>query len=88
MPKNTANRAWPVEEKYGFIWVFSGPEASYPVPEPSGLEGQSYASLYLGVCFFAHHHVMMVGGIDLLVFATVHKLMSILTQLTSPILIR
>ena len=75
MPKNVANRAWPVEEKYGFIWVFSGPEAPYPVSEPSGLEGQAHASLYLGRArLYAHHQVMMVGGIDLLHFATVHKL--------------
>ena len=75
MPRNVGNKSWPVEEKYGFIWVFAGDEAPYPVPEPSGLEGQSLASLYLGrVRLFAHHHVMMVGGIDLLHFATVHQL--------------
>lgn len=74
-PKNVGVQSWPVEEKYGFIWVFSAPEAPYPVPSPSGLEGQALESFYLGrVKLYAHHHVMIVGGIDLLHFATVHQL--------------
>ena len=75
MPKNVGVQAWPVEEKYGFVWVYSAPHAPYPVPLPSGLEGQDVEALHLGrVKLFAHHHVMMVGGIDLLHFATVHQL--------------
>jgi len=67
--------AWPVEEKFGFIWVYSGTEAPYPVPSPSGLEEQDVVAFHLGRRrLFAHHHVMMIGGIDLQHFATVHGL--------------
>ena len=67
------NRAYPVEEKYGFIWVFAGENPSHGVPEPPGLEGQEVTAWYVeGPLLYAHHHVMMAGGIDLLHFASVH----------------
>ncbi len=74
-PKNARVRAWPVEEKYGWIWVYSAAEAPYPVPSPPGLEGETLEALHLmAPLLYAHHHVMMAGGIDLQHFATVHDL--------------
>ncbi len=67
------NRAYPVSEKYGFLWVYAGREASHEVPEPPGLEGEELVSWHMpGPLLYAHHHVMMAGGIDLLHFASVH----------------
>lgn len=75
LPRGVKLAAWPVEEKYGYVWVYSAPVASYPVPEPPGLEGRTcVGTLVASPVLFAHHHVMMVGGIDLQHFATVHGL--------------
>jgi nitrite reductase/ring-hydroxylating ferredoxin subunit len=67
------NRAYPVEEKYGFVWVYSGDEPSHGVPSPPGLDGEELEAWHIeGPLLFAHHHVMMAGGIDLQHFASVH----------------
>ncbi len=73
-PQGVKNRAYAVEEKYGFVWVYAGGEhPPYPVPEPPGLEGEELVSVHVtGPLLHAHHHVMMAGGIDLLHFASVH----------------
>ncbi len=75
LPKRVKTHAWPVEEKFGFIWVYSAPEAPYPVPSPPGLEQAQTSHWYLGRRrLFAHHHAMMAGGIDVQHFASVHGL--------------
>jgi phenylpropionate dioxygenase-like ring-hydroxylating dioxygenase large terminal subunit len=67
------NRAYAVEEKYGFVWVYAGEKPTHNVPEPPGLEGEELVSWHVtGPLLHAHHHVMMAGGIDLLHFASVH----------------
>jgi len=74
LPK-VANRTYPVEEKYGWVWVYSGENAPYPVPACAGLEDREVVTWHLGSpLLFAHHHVMMAGGIDLQHFASVHAL--------------
>jgi phenylpropionate dioxygenase-like ring-hydroxylating dioxygenase large terminal subunit len=74
-PPKVKNQAYPVEEKYGFVWVYSGPEAPYPVPNPPGLEGEEVTGFFLAKPrLFVHHHVMMVSAIDLQHFKTVHQL--------------
>ncbi len=75
LPRHVRTRGYPVEEKYGFLWVYAGEKAPYPVPDCPGLEGKAVVSLHLGApLLFAHHHVMMAGGVDLQHFATVHGL--------------
>ena len=75
-PANARVNAYPTQEKYGWIWVFSrAGEAPYPVPSPPGLEDAEVDAVHLGSpLLFAHHHVMMANGIDLQHFATVHDL--------------
>ena len=66
-------RAWPVAEKYGWIWVHAGDTPSHPIPDAPGLEGGEVLAWHLASpLLFAHHHVMMAGGIDLQHFASVH----------------
>lgn len=66
------HRAWPCEEALGMIWVYAGDEAPYPVPRPYGLEGPT-VSWHLGRRrLYAHHHVMIAGGIDVQHFGAVH----------------
>lgn len=67
-------RAWPVAERYGWIWVYAGDTPSHPVPVPPGAEGPLVAWHLGSPELFAHHHVMMVGGIDLQHFGSVHGL--------------
>lgn len=65
--------AYPVEEKYGLVWVYAGREAPYPVPSPPGLDGIDASWLSLGTAdLYAHHHVLMASGIDLQHFFSVH----------------
>jgi nitrite reductase/ring-hydroxylating ferredoxin subunit len=66
---------YPVEEKYGYVWVFAGAEPTGPVPEPPGLEGRELSSLFVRRgTLYAHHHIMMASGIDLQHFSAVHNL--------------
>lgn len=66
-------KTYPVSELHGFIWIFAGPVATHSVPLPPGLEGQETNAIYFKkVRLYAHHHVMMVGGIDLQHFKSVH----------------
>ncbi|MEL6232301.1 MAG: Rieske 2Fe-2S domain-containing protein [Cyanobacteria bacterium J06627_3] len=68
-------QAYPVEEKYGFIWVFAGPTATHPVPVAPGLESTGADAFYLEeITLFVHHHILMANGIDLNHFAAVHHL--------------
>lgn len=68
-------RVYPICEKYDYLWVYLGEEIDHPVPHPPGLEGQKVRSLHLKKArLYAHHHVMMVGAIDLQHFKSVHKL--------------
>lgn len=69
------NRAYPVTEAYGHIWVFSAKQASHELPVPPTAEGKDLSAFFLKeISLFAHHHVMMANGVDLQHFATVHKL--------------
>jgi len=70
-----ANRAYPISEAYGQIWVFSGPVALHPLPRPPGLETGELSALFVKeITLFVHHHIMMANGIDLQHFASVHQL--------------
>lgn len=65
---------YPVEEKYGFVWVFSGLRASGPVPSPARLDGPAVSAFRETTVLLAHHHLMMANGIDLRHFGSVHGL--------------
>lgn len=73
-PEGACVAAWPAAEGYGWIWVWAGREAAYPLPRPPGLEGEVVAWHLASPTLFAHHHVMMVGGIDQQHFVSVHGL--------------
>ena len=77
LPKGVQTKSYPVEEKFGFIWVYSGPEAPYSVPHPPGFASSSQhlsATHLKEAVLYAHHHVMMANGIDLQHFSAVHNL--------------
>ncbi len=67
-------RAWPVVEKYGWIWVYAGDTPTHALADPPGTEGTMVAWHLGSPVLYAHHHVMMVGGIDLQHFGSVHGL--------------
>jgi phenylpropionate dioxygenase-like ring-hydroxylating dioxygenase large terminal subunit len=68
-------QTYPIEEKYGYIWIYSGAHAAFPIPNPPGLEEDEVSGFFLlNPRLFVHHHVMMVSAIDLQHFKTVHKL--------------
>lgn len=67
--------AWPVEERYGLIWVWTGPEPRAALPCPPELEGLE-VSAALGGRFTkaCHPNVVMINAIDAHHFNTVHRL--------------
>lgn len=72
-PRSARVQAWPTHEALGHIWVYAGRIAAHPFPSCPGLEGQEVAALRLGsMKLYAHHHAMMIGGIDLQHFKAVH----------------
>lgn len=74
-PEHVKLRSYPVEEKFGFLWVFAGEKAAHALPIPPGVGGAEFEGSYLGeVELFAHHHIMMINGIDLQHFSAVHNL--------------
>lgn len=75
LPFNLKVQNYDSEEAYGFIWVYSGKNAPYPVPKPAGLENEEVEGrLLLKTKLFVHHHVLMASAIDLQHFSSVHNL--------------
>ncbi|MDB4968625.1 MAG: hypothetical protein JWN44_4314 [Myxococcales bacterium] len=74
-PTGARLEAYPVEERYGFVWIYSAAVAAHALPVCPGLEDADVAAWHLGrVRLYAHHHAMMAGGIDLQHFGSVHDL--------------
>lgn len=66
---------YPVRDYLGHVWVYAGVQALSDLIAPPGLENQKLHAVCLAEpTLFAHHHVMMAGGIDLLHFQAVHKI--------------
>jgi nitrite reductase/ring-hydroxylating ferredoxin subunit len=66
-------KRYEVREYLGHVWIYAGEEVRTPLIVPAGLEDSEVEALKIAEpTLFAHHHVMMAGGIDLLHFATVH----------------
>jgi phenylpropionate dioxygenase-like ring-hydroxylating dioxygenase large terminal subunit len=67
--------AWPVEERYGLIWVWTGVEPRHGIPCPPELEGEEVrASLGRPFEKNCHPNVVMINAIDAHHFNTVHRL--------------
>lgn len=67
--------SYPVEEKYGFVWVYSGKEAPGPVYEVPELKGKDILFTDLSpFCRIAHPHITMMNSIDEQHMRSVHKL--------------
>lgn len=70
-----STRVWPVEEKYGLIFVWTGERARYPVPFVPELEKEEivfrFGNRYIKNC---HPHVVMINAIDEHHFQSVHTL--------------
>jgi phenylpropionate dioxygenase-like ring-hydroxylating dioxygenase large terminal subunit len=74
-PLDLCLKTWPVEEKYGLIWIWNGDRPAYPVFDIPELEGKETDSI-LGTPFEkgCHPNIVMVNAIDEQHFATVHHL--------------
>lgn len=68
-------KVYPVEEKFGYIWIYPGTKTTHSVPSPPMLENFEHWAIHLkSIKLFVHHHVMMAGGIDLQHFKSVHHI--------------
>ncbi|MBI5201377.1 MAG: aromatic ring-hydroxylating dioxygenase subunit alpha [Elusimicrobia bacterium] len=74
-PASVRQKTFPVEEKYGLIWIWAGKAPRYPVPCPPELEGQEL-DFRMGRAFRknCHPHVLLINAIDENHFASVHHL--------------
>lgn len=74
-PVKAGVRAWPVGEKYGLIWVWTGEEARQPLPFVPELEHEevdaSLGNTFVKAC---HPSVVMINAIDAQHFNSVHHL--------------
>jgi len=75
-PAAARTSSWPVEEKHGLVWVWTGPEPRHGVPTPPELEGAEAADWAHGAAFekACHPNVVMINAIDAHHFNTVHRL--------------
>ncbi len=66
-------KTWPIDEKYGIIWIWTGKIAQQPLPYVPELELQACASS-LGKSFVknCHPNVVMINAIDVHHFNTVN----------------
>jgi nitrite reductase/ring-hydroxylating ferredoxin subunit len=66
--------SYPVEEKYGAIWVFNGPRALFPVPHFPDRErkGPLRSARLRPVIVGAHPHLVASNGLDLQHVRSVH----------------
>lgn len=74
-PKGRSANSYPVEEKYGFIWVYSDYEANGPVFDIDDFKGKEI--LYTDLAPFrriAHPHITMMNSIDEQHMRSVHHL--------------
>jgi len=74
-PVNAAVTAWPVGEKYGLLWVWTGASARRPLPFIPELESSDVdASLGNNFVKACHPSVVMINAIDAQHFNSVHAL--------------
>ena len=61
--------AYPVMERYGWVWLFNGPAALFPLPDIAGL-----AIRLPEQTIRAHPHVIAGNGLDTAHFPTLHRI--------------
>ncbi|MDY6784447.1 MAG: aromatic ring-hydroxylating dioxygenase subunit alpha [Cyanobacteriota bacterium] len=68
-------KTWPVTEKYGLVWVWTGETPQHSPPFVPELEHEDCEAV-LGYRFRrnCHPHILMINGIDAQHFNTVHNL--------------
>jgi hypothetical protein len=67
--------SYPIEEKYGAVWIFNGPQPLFPIPSFAGWEEQELRwSILKPQVLSCHPHVIACNGLDVQHFKTVHRL--------------
>ena len=80
IPK-TSNHAWPTDEKYGMVWVWTGESPWHPVPFiPELMEEPERAMLGSQFTKGCHPNIVMVNAIDEQHFHSVHPMASSLAN--------
>jgi len=74
-PLDLCLKTWPVNEKYGLIWIWNGAKPAYPVFEiPELTSKETDAALGTPFTKGCHPNIVMVNAIDEQHFTTVHRL--------------
>ncbi len=70
---NCRLRTYPTTERWGFVWIWHGPEALHPLPGPA--ETERLRTLVLPPQrFTCHHHLIAVNACDTLHLGPLHGL--------------
>ena len=74
-PVRASVSAWPVEEKYGLIWIYTGQNPRQTIPYVPELENEE-VDYFLGSDFQkgCHPNIVMINAIDAHHFTSVHHL--------------
>jgi len=63
-------RSYPVVERWGFIWMFNGPDALFPLPRPRGERPWTVALPPRRIR--CHPHLVLANGLDLAHYGSLH----------------
>jgi phenylpropionate dioxygenase-like ring-hydroxylating dioxygenase large terminal subunit len=72
-PSTRRARAYPVQERWGLIWIFNGPTPLFELPF-SGEDARWRALLLPRQSIGCHPHLVLANGLDLSHYATVHDM--------------
>ncbi len=75
-PPNAPVTAWPVAERYGMVWVWTGPTPTHPPAAVPDLGDEDPGDVWVSGHFEkpCHPNVVMVNAIDAQHFNSVHRL--------------
>lgn len=73
VPPDRRTRAYPIVERWGFIWLFNGPEPLFPLPDnPAG--ERSWAVRLPPQRIRCHPHLVLSNGLDVAHYEQLHGL--------------
>jgi phenylpropionate dioxygenase-like ring-hydroxylating dioxygenase large terminal subunit len=72
-PPDRRARAYPILERWGFIWLFNGPSPRFDLPAPAAEDGWRALALPPQT-IRCHPHLVLANGLDLTHYETLHGL--------------
>lgn len=74
LPEWASVASYPVQEKYGVVWIFNGPQPLFQIPSFEQEDGDLRLTHFPQQLLKCHPHAVTSNGLDLHHFKTVHDL--------------